>query len=129
MTRFYLDTSVAVHALLGTSASASAWFNTTTAAPGHDLVSSRLLQIEVARMLQRERLPLSLAGAVLDHVALVPMREPILRLAESIGGPLKSLDAIHVASALVSGDVTVVTHDRQMKLAADNIALAVLDPV
>jgi hypothetical protein len=72
-----------MHPLMGEE-KARRWFDAATADPAHDFVSSRLLRLEMARTLERDGLPLSLANEVIDHVALMPMREPILRLAESI---------------------------------------------
>ncbi len=48
MTRYYLDTSIAVHALLG-SRRAEEWFDAVTADPADTLVSSRILRAELTR--------------------------------------------------------------------------------
>lgn len=129
MTTFYLDTSVAVHALLGDEAT-EGWFDAITADEAHDLVSSRILRTELTRVLRREELPVSDRNAVLDHVALVRLTEAILTSAESIAAHLKTLDAIHLASAMATGaDTVVVTHDVQLHAVAGALGFSTLDPV
>lgn len=51
-------------------------------------------------------------------------------VAESIERHVKALDALHLATALLIGDqVTVATHDAQMRSAAEHLGLSVVDPV
>lgn len=129
MTAYYLDTSVAVHALLGED-SAEAWFDEVTADAAHQLISSRILRTELTRVLRREGLPVAKRDEVLNHVGLVPLGEGILTSAESITERLKTLDAIHLASAVATGaDAVVVTHDAALRTAAENLGFATLDPV
>ncbi len=129
MTTFYLDTSVAVHALLGEEA-AEQWFDEITAHEAHDLVSSRILRTELTRVLRREGLPVSDRNAVLDHVGLVRLTEAILTSSESIAEHLKTLDAIHLASAVATGaDTVVVTHDAQLQAVASALGFSTIDPV
>lgn len=129
MTTFYLDTSVAVHALLG-HASTEAWFDAVTADNAHQLVASRLLRTELTRVLRREGLPVGDRDAVLDHLALVRLTEAILTSAESIAEHVKTLDAIHLASAMATGsDTVVVTHDANLAAAACALGFRTLDPV
>lgn len=47
MTVFYLDTSVALRALLGHSPSAASWIDRTTADDRHVVASSRILRTEL----------------------------------------------------------------------------------
>lgn len=74
MTVFYLDTSVALRALLGHSPSAAAWIDQVTAE--HTVVSSRILRTELTRVLRREGLPVTLRNEILDVLALVPRGRP-----------------------------------------------------
>ncbi len=70
------------------------------------------------------------ADRSLAELTLVPIDRTILRRA---GGhlpvPLKTLDAIHLATALLwsdyEGDITFLTHDRRLALAARACGLAV----
>ncbi len=129
MTIFYLDTSVAVHALLG-SAAAETWFDDVTGVVEHRLVSSRILRTELTRVLRREGLPVVRRDEVLDHVALVGLTEGILTSAESIADHVKTLDAIHIASALAVGaDTVVVSHDATLLAVARNLGFTPQDPL
>lgn len=129
MTSYYLDTSVAYHALMGTPQAAE-WFDAIdNQAPG-SLVSSRLLRTELTRALRRDGLPVSDRDAVLDKVGLVPLTDAVLASAEAITEHVKTLDAIHLASALAMGSgVVVVTHDAGLKRVAEVLGLPILDPL
>lgn len=129
MTRYYLDTSVAVHALRGTPA-AERWFDDVTADPQSELVSSRILQTELTRVLRRDGVPVVEREVVLRHVAIVPVSELILTGAEAITDHVKTLDAIHLATALALGSQThVVTHDANVRKVATELGLVALDPI
>lgn len=131
MTSFYLDTSVAVRILLGHSTSAAAWFDQATGNPDDSVLSSRLLRTELTRVLRREGLPVQLRDEILDYLATVGVDHAVLQEAEAIIPHIRTLHAIHLASALRSGipDLTIVTHDRVMKSVAEQIGFPVLDPV
>lgn len=127
--RLYLDTSVAVHALRGTPA-AERWFDEVANGRGLELVSSRILRTELTRVLRRDRQPVADRDLILDHVATVPLSDSILTIAETITEHVKTLDSIHLASALVLGSgVTVVSHDENLKRIAEVLGLETLDPL
>lgn len=129
VSRYYLDTSLAYHALVGTPP-AVAWVDATVARSPEALVSSRLLRTELTRALRREGTPVSDRDAVLDKVGLIPITESILLAAEAITEHVKTLDAIHLASALaVGGDLVVASHDTNLKRVAEVLGMDVLDPV
>lgn len=71
--------------------------------PDVRLVSSALLAIEVRRAALRQRQPqLPRADLVLARVTQVTITEPIVESASRLPGPsLRSLDAIHLATALL----------------------------
>ena len=94
-------------------------------------MSSRILGTEMTRTLRRLGEPLELRHQVLDYVATVPLDHAVLQEAEAIIPHLKTLDAIHVASALRSGaeDLVICTHDRAMASVARQLGLDVEDPV
>ena len=125
----YVDTSVAVHVLLGT-ATARGWFDDATRAP-EPVISSRLLRTELTRVLRREGLPLARRDEVLDHLSVVPLDHAVLQEAEAIVPHVRTLDAIHLASALRVGidDLVVVTHDTTMRSVAQELGLRTMDPV
>jgi hypothetical protein len=99
-----------------------------------DRVSSVLLPIECRRIVLRagnppevvERLEKELSG-----LTLIRLEEPVRNLAGTIGPPrLRSLDAIHLASALSIGDypAAFVTYDERLASAARSAGLNVLTP-
>lgn len=61
---------------------------------------------------------------------LIALDEEIRRIAAGIGGSLRSLDAIHIASALAIGDrdVQFVTYDDRQANAARDCGLTVVQP-
>lgn len=126
MTTFYLDTSVAVHALLGTR-SAEEWFDATTGAGR--LISSRILKTELTRVLRREEWPVLKRDEVLDHVALIRLNDSALTIAESLADHVKTLDAIHLASAIVAGPDVVVSHDANLRDVARQLGFETFDPI
>ena len=130
MTVYYLDTSVALRALLGHSPAAAAWFDRTTADDRDTVVSSRILRTELTRVLRREGLPVLLRDEVLDVLSLVPLTDGVLAAAEAIEPHVKTFDAIHLGSVIAAGlDATIVTHDAGMTAAATSLGYRVFDPV
>ena len=130
MTVFYLDTSVALRALLGHSPSAALWIDQTTSDARHQVVSSRILRTELTRVLRREGLPVNLRDEILDVLAIVPVTDGVLAAAEAIEPHVKTLDAIHLGSVIAAGlDATIVSHDTAMIAAATSLGYSILDPV
>ncbi|MCV6985129.1 type II toxin-antitoxin system VapC family toxin [Mycobacterium shinjukuense] len=131
MTYYYLDSSVAVRIVLGHSSSAAQWFDSTTGRDDDRVVSSRILRTEITRVLRRESLPVTVRDQVLDYVDTIPLDHAVLQEAEAIIPHIRTLDAIHLASALRSGleDLAVVTHDTTMKSVAAAIGFRITDPV
>ncbi len=130
MTTFYLDTSVALRALLGHSPSAARWIDQTTANMSHMVVSSRVLRTELTRVLRREGLPVTRRNEILDVLALVPLTDGVLAAAEAIEPHVKTLDAIHLGSVIAAGlDATIVSHDAAMIAAATSLGYPTFDPV
>ena len=127
---YYLDSSVAIHVLAGTR-SASAWFDATTAEPTATVISSRLLRTELTRTLRRLGEEPQRRDEILDHVGTIPLDHAVLLEAEAIVPHIKTLDAIHLASALRSAaeDIIVCTHDETMKAVATMMGMAVHDPI
>jgi len=128
--RWYIDASIALHALLPSGdARARRWLDATTLA-GDEVFSSTLLQLELTRVLRREGLDVSMARPVLDRVNLVSIDDGILRFASAIEAHLKSLDAIHLATCgLLGSGITVVTHDENMAEVAASLGLEAIDPL
>lgn len=97
-----------------------------------DQVSSALARVEVVRA-ARSRDPEAVAKArvLLEALRLIRLDDEILDAAGDIDVPgLRSLDAIHVASAVMLGGTltALVTYDRRMAAAARLLGLAVVAP-
>lgn len=124
----YLDSSVALLTILDVPERErlQSWMAT----PGAGFLSSRLLRTEVVRVLRRDGRPLSDATPLLDRVGLLDITRETHAVAESIERHVKTLDALHLATALLVGEpVTVATHDATMKVVAEQLGLLVTDPV
>ena len=128
--RWYLDASVALHAVLpGGDSRAQQWLDAVRQA-GDEVYSSTLLHLELTRVLRRERLAVALARPVLERVNLVSIDDGVLRFAAAIEPHVKSLDAIHLATgSLLGAGVTVATHDANMLDVAPALGLDALDPL
>jgi predicted nucleic acid-binding protein len=130
VTGYYIDSSVAAHAVLpGGNTAARDWIDWARA-QGAGLVSSRLLRLELARLIRRERLDMSLLEEVVARIDLVAVSRRTLGFAETIRPHVKALDALHLATAwLLDPALTVATHDRPMALVAAEVGLATIDPL
>lgn len=106
---------------------------------GVDLSSSELVLAEVPRALQRiakvdprlSLLPaLRRAGELIEVLALYPVDRPLLLGAGALAEPaLRTLDAIHVASAVELGPVDAfVTYDERQAAAARLAGLKTMSP-
>lgn len=95
------------------------------------VTSSAVARTEVVLAVRRdaERLR-SRARQVLSGVEFVPMTFNLLDQAADLGVELRSLDAIHLASAMVlRGDLgAFVAYDKRLLAAADELGLAVASP-
>ena len=127
---FYLDSSVAIRILTLESMAAAKWFDALTETKPGALISSRLLRTEITRVLLRDDQPLERRSEILDYVSTIPLNVAILNTADLITMKLKTLDAIHLASAIASGlDPVIVTHDARMAGVASELGFTVHDPV
>ena len=131
---WFMDTSVFLRALLGDSPAAAEWINSQRRA-GAEFYASRLLAVEAYRtVLNKTLLGMDDFGAAavdsaIGMFSLVDVTDQILDDACVLRAVLRAADAIHVATALALGTVTLVTHDAQMAAAARTLGLAVTDPV
>lgn len=124
----YLDASAIVK-LVRSEPETPALVETIRADP--EVVSSALSWTEVVRAARRARVRMARATAVLDGIAAVPIDDGILRdAAELAPASLRTLDAIHLASARSLGEDidAVVTYDERMIEAAASLALTVRFP-
>ncbi|MGL5849170.1 MAG: type II toxin-antitoxin system VapC family toxin [Phycicoccus sp.] len=124
----YLDSSVALRTILDVPGRErlQSWMQT----PGTTFVSSRLLRTEVIRVLRRDGRPIVDGTPLLDRVGLLDISRETHTVAESIERHVRTLDAVHLATALMIGEpVTVATHDATMASVAAHLGLLVTDPV
>jgi len=124
----YLDSSVALRTILDVPERVrlQGWMDS----PGMDFVSSRLLRTEVVRVLRHDARPLSDAEPLLSRVGLFDISRETHAVAESIERHVKTLDALHLATALLIGEpVMVASHDANMKDVAERLGLGTVDPV
>ena len=124
----YVDSSVLLRIILGEPDRLRIWPTITNA------VSSELIRLECLRTIDRARVRLGLEDAriaryradvleAVDTFTLVALNSVVLeRASEPFPTALGSLDAIHLASALLArdniGDLAFATHDDELGMAA-----------
>lgn len=127
----YLDSSAIVK-LVHVEAESRALRNWLAGRAGTRLVSSLLTRIEAARALWRYDPPaLANLPLVLGAVDLIPMDEGLCAAAAAYQEPLlRSLDAIHLATAAVVGSALTafVTYDRRLQTVAAEAGLPTDSP-
>ena len=80
--------------------------------------------------MRRENISLFHAAPLLSRVGLIDITGEIHTIAEAFETHIKTLDALHVATALtLGGEATVASHDRNMKQVASKLGLQVVDPI
>ena len=96
---------------------------------GYRLISSELLRLEVRRVLFREFGSFTGARELVSRFALVRLIPPILAIAERMEHPIRSLDAIHVATPayLDEPELVMISHDDNMKTVATALGLRVAE--
>lgn len=110
--------------------SAEKWFDRVTADEDETVVSSRILRTELTRVLRREDRPVVERDAILDYLGVVRLTEGILTSAEAVSDHIKTLDSIHLASAIAMGSETVVvTHDANLTKTAESLGFTTFDPL
>lgn len=123
----YVDTSALV-ALLVEHAYSEAlvdWLDLTAA----DLVSSDLLETELRRMAVREGLDQTDVSLVLEGVNLAGLDRAAFRSAGLLPMPgLRSLDALHLESAIRLNADAILTYDLRLAEAAGTLGLEVVSP-
>lgn len=96
---------------------------------GSDLVSSLLLETELRRAAVRENAPQAIVTRILEALDLVePDRTVFAEAGIMPGASLRSLDAIHVVTALRVSAETFLTYDRRQAAAAEAAGLVVEAP-
>ena len=127
---YYLDTSAAVKLVVREpeSGALTDW----VAERGDEIVSSDLLRTELLRTTRRgapERMPR--ARAVLDSITIIGLGSSTFERAAALEPDvLRSLDALHLASALELGDDLdgLVTYDDRLASATSLLGITVIAP-
>jgi uncharacterized protein len=125
---WYLDTSAFLKLVVAEKESAAlrAWMAT-----GAECWSSQLLQTESLRAAHRLGIEVRIMAEALEAVSLVAPGPATFRAAGRLEPPeLRTLDALHLASALELGDdlQAVVTYDARMIDGARAASLPVITP-
>jgi len=95
------------------------------------LTSCSLARVEVLRAARPHGVDaITTARALLTTLDIVQLDDELLDLAGDLDGPLRSLDAVHVAAAMELGEglEAFITYDRQMTRAAESLGLPVVSP-
>lgn len=133
----YIDASVLLRIVLGQPGALKGWRGIQTG------VSSRMVEVECLRTLDRFRLRSSLKDKelasrreavfrFLDALEVVEISYPILaRASQPLPTELGTLDSIHLATAMLwremnQADLVMTTHDQALGLAARACGLRVL---
>lgn len=133
----YLDSSVLLRLVLGQSDALAQW------ADIDEGVASRLVEVECLRTLDRLRLVEALDDReiatrreavfrLLDSICIVELTRPVLaRASQPMPTTLGTLDAIHLATALMLAEQTdsplmMATHDQLLATAARACGLRVI---
>jgi len=127
-TALYLDASALVKLVVPEPESVALTALTEGRSP---LFSCALVRVEVARAVTPHgSAALRTARQLLMELDLTQLDDELLELAADLDGPLRSLDAIHLAAALELGDEleAIVTYDGQMASAATTLGLPVISP-
>ncbi|TQM83415.1 hypothetical protein FHX81_5838 [Saccharothrix saharensis] len=125
----YFDSSALVKLVRAEAESAALhdWLGSSTA----PVASSALARTEVLRAVRRDSTRLAdKARRVLSGVDMIPMTFDLLGEAGTLSAELRSLDAIHLASALrLRVDLDAfVAYDKRLLTAADEMGLPIASP-
>lgn len=128
----YVDTSVLALAALDQAGAGQAHSLLEHTPAGSRLVSSDLLRIEWARLKVRMGTTNPYGDNLIDKISCAPIDQDVIARACQLTEDLKSLDAIHLATALeLAGagvPVTMLTHDARLAQVAAAHGLEVIDP-
>lgn len=96
---------------------------------GHRLVSSILIETELRRASYRYEIEPELIDRELEKLAIISAADSTFVRAGSFPDMmLRSLDALHLATAIECGAVGIYTYDQRQAEAATRVGIAVLAP-
>ncbi|MFF5624983.1 type II toxin-antitoxin system VapC family toxin [Microbacterium sp. LWH10-1.2] len=119
----YLDTSAAAKLLIDEAESEAV---AELFERGAEFVSSRLLAVELAAIVDRRLIAGHHVQQVIDRVALVSLDDDIADAAVALRSGLRTLDALHLATALRLGTTVdgILTFDLELRARAEHHGLA-----
>lgn len=124
----YVDASAAAKLLSqeAESAGVGALFDT-FAEREETLLAGRLIETELRRIAVRESVSQDSVTQLLGRLAIVELDAGVYRSAGLLPGPrLRSLDALHLATALRVGADAMITFDERLEQACESVGLPVL---
>jgi uncharacterized protein len=125
----YLDTSAAAKLLVDEAESEALAAYLDRTVDEQELVSSALLETELRRLAIRLQLEQSMVSDLLARVDLVDPPRSLFHEAGLLPGThLRSLDALHLATALRVDSETFVAYDARLLDAARSVGLSVHSP-
>lgn len=127
----YLDTSACGKLLIDAEPDAMAFIRYVTSLEldGGLLVSSQLLETEMRRMATRKSLSQAAVTEILARVNLIlPERDFFHEAGLLPGTRLRSLDALHLATAIGAEADVLVAYDHRLLEAAASVGLATHSP-
>ena len=124
----YIDSSALVKAVLREPESDELLRHFRQTRPS--LIASSLLKVETTRAIRQVEPIKGLAelNVALEEIVLVAVTETILRRAANLEPALRSLDAVHLATALDVGAEAMIVYDRRLADAARGYGLTVMSP-
>lgn len=132
----YIDTSAALKRVFDEAESGALSDAIDTVMAGGDrMISSSLMRVELARSIRRridlerrDRLTSAFDLATGD-IAFAPMSSAVVESARIIGSPvLRSLDAIHLATATAVGAGEIWTYDERLAAASEEMGIVTRMP-
>ena len=125
----YIDTSAAAKRLVRETESQALADYLDHLDPAEQPTSSMLLETELRRFATRLDLSQTAVSDLLDRIDLVEPDRSLFTEAGLLPGPrLRSLDALHLATALRIDASVVVAYDHKFQQAARAVGLATLAP-
>ncbi len=125
----YLDASAAAKLLVDEPESDAVARHLDNVIERSDVVSSALLETELRRLAVREELSQEAVSLLLERLDIVEPSRSLFHEAGLLpGAGLRSLDALHLATALRVEADEVVTFDARMLAAAAELGLSAVSP-
>lgn len=125
----YLETSAAAKLLVTEVETATLAAHLDQLSAEDSIASSVLLETELRRLAVRESLPQQDVSTLLRGIRLLQARRQVFQSAGLLPEPsLRSLDALHLASAILDGADVMITYDQRLIAAAEAVGMTTESP-